>query len=148
MCRGCSIHPCRTPARCPTLCERLAHKTCAVCQRGTRNLARAASCATGLGAKLLMFMFGRRSVGFELAQVCGKPSLCSYKPSRLKMENSFSMTPFWRSLCIKCIFSISQKPLGCWLRFTAVLIYSMYPARLASALASRNEAAVLSPELI
>lgn len=57
------------------------------------------------------------------------------------MENSFSMTPFWRSLCIKCIFSISQKPLGCWLRFTAVLIYSMYPAVLASVLASRNEAA-------
>lgn len=53
--------------------------SCAVCQRGTRNLALDASCAMGLGAKLFMFMFGRRSVGFELAQVYGKPSLCSYR---------------------------------------------------------------------
>lgn len=67
------------PARCPKLSEHLAHKTCVVCQRGTRNLAVDVSCATGLGAKLLMFMFGRRSVGFELVQVYGKPIQCSYR---------------------------------------------------------------------
>ncbi len=39
----------------------------------------------------------------------------------------------------QCIFSISQKPLGFWLRFTAVLIYSMYLALLASTLAFRDE---------
>lgn len=73
-------------------------------------------CSVGVAWDLSL----RRSTA---SQVCVHTEFCC-----LKMENSLSMTSFWRCLCIKCISFISQNPLGCWLRFTAVLIYSMYPA--------------------